>query len=77
MNSASPPLPDAPVLAIPAAQDYLGGYSRRGIYQLATQGEIDMIKVGGRSMITRSSLDAYLSRQVAASRESRSTFFRT
>jgi hypothetical protein len=53
---------DSPLRSIPAAQIYLGGISRAGLYALLPR--LESVKLGGRRMILRASLDAF----IAASR---------
>jgi hypothetical protein len=49
---------DSPLRSIPAAQIYLGGISRAGLYSILPR--LDTVKIGGRRMILRASLDAFI-----------------
>lgn len=49
-----------PVLSITDTAIYLGGLSRATVYRMIEDGKLQRVKVGGRAMITRASIDAYL-----------------
>lgn len=52
---------------IPDSQAYLGGIGRTTLYELAKQGEIQLVNIGRRAFITRESLDAYVVRLATGS----------
>ena len=64
-KTATPP--PTPVLCGYANSAVELGISRNGIYRLVESGELQCVRVLGRPMITRASLDAYLARLVSES----------
>jgi excisionase family DNA binding protein len=46
-------------LTVPDAEDY-SGLGKSKLYEEAAAGKITMVKAGGRTLILRESLDAYL-----------------
>jgi hypothetical protein len=57
--------PDAPValrpyaVKIPVARTLLGGKSRSRIYELASQGRLELVKDDRFTLVTTASIDAY------------------
>lgn len=51
---------------IPTTRELLGNISRTTLQRLHNRGELERVWVLGRSMTTRSSIDAYLQRLVEA-----------
>lgn len=51
------------------AQLLLGGLSDDTIYKLLRQGELNSLKVGSRRLITRTSIDAFIEREVERERK--------
>jgi predicted DNA-binding transcriptional regulator AlpA len=61
------------LVRIPEARRLLGGISHTVIYQLINRNEIRRVKIGARSFVTRSSIDAYIDRLEAVETDTRST----
>lgn len=58
---------DEPVgYSIPDAGKNLGNLSRASIYRAVERGDLELIRIGGRSMITRRSIEALLSQKGSA-----------
>jgi hypothetical protein len=60
----SQPQEKPPLLSILATQKYLGGISRAGLYQMLS--DLETVKIGGRRMVLRTSLDALIERSRVA-----------
>ncbi len=51
---------DAPLLDYAATEQYLGGVSKSTVKQLAARGAIERVRIGGRTLFVRDSLDRYI-----------------
>ncbi|WP_243057809.1 helix-turn-helix domain-containing protein [Nocardioides sp. SR21] len=51
-----------PILSVNESRWYLGGIGRTSMYRLINAGEVDVIRVGARTLITVASLDNYIKR---------------
>jgi excisionase family DNA binding protein len=54
------PLAERRALTLHMAEDY-SGLKRSSLYELLARGELESLKIGGRRLILRASLDALLS----------------
>lgn len=52
--------PERLLLSIPQVGDALGGIARSYVYVLLSRGEIPTVKIGRRTMVRASDLDAYV-----------------
>lgn len=49
-------------LSIPSAANTLGGLSRATIYRMIARKELEAVKIGTRTLVTVSSIEAYVAR---------------
>jgi hypothetical protein len=54
----------SPLLNIPRARKRLGDMSKTKMYAEMAKGELEIVKLGGRTFITRPSCDAYIARRI-------------
>jgi hypothetical protein len=61
------PLDDiqSPIFSVPRTRKYLGDMSLTTLYEKMAQGEVVVVKLGGRTFITRASCDAYIARNTS------------
>ncbi|MGW3888924.1 helix-turn-helix domain-containing protein [Micromonospora chokoriensis] len=71
-TSGNGPLLAPLVHRFPAAGVLLGGLTRRTIFTLVEQGELETVLIGQTRMIPHSSIEAYIERQKAKARVARS-----
>lgn len=51
---------EAPLLDYAGTEQYLGGVSKSMVKQLAARGAIERVRIGGRTLFVRDSLDRYI-----------------
>lgn len=57
----------SPLIDARAARAYLGGVGMTKLYDLLKRGEIEIVKLGSRTLFTRESLDALIARNIRQS----------
>ena len=62
MSKSADPGPQSEYLTIKDAQRLLGNISRASVYRLLDEGELDSVRIRGRRLIPRSSVQAMLIR---------------
>lgn len=63
-NFPPEPIDDDPLLNIPRARRRLGNMSKTKMYGEMAKGELEIVKFGNRTFITRASCDAYIARHI-------------
>jgi hypothetical protein len=58
------PIDDDLLLNIPRARKRLGNMCKTKTYSEMSKGEFEVVKLGGRTFITRASCDAYIARRI-------------
>lgn len=58
---------DRRLYSLDEAMEYLGGITKPTLYELINQENVQRVKIGRRSFITRESLDQYIERQIQES----------
>jgi excisionase family DNA binding protein len=61
----APPTPRRLLIGVVEARQELGGFSNTTFYGLVNTGELSTVKIGRRTFIAASELDAYVERHIA------------
>lgn len=59
-----PSEPKSQLISIPQVRERLGGIGRTTVWRLITAGDLQGVKVGGRSFVLESSVEDFVARQV-------------
>jgi hypothetical protein len=62
---------ESPILSLPRSRKYLGELGQSTLYEKMNEGEFEIVRLGGRTFLTKRSLDAYIARNTQPSKADR------